>query len=96
MESWDRPGSSFGWDPSLTSEVNREENPGDWTSVCMAEERGRRVLLGGRERGRGDEEQVPGGGEGLGPIPSFSLRAGERMEVKVANIFRSFLSYEFV
>jgi len=44
------------------------------------------VLLGGRERGLGAGEQVPGGGDGFGPIPSFSFRAGERIEVKLANM----------
>ena len=62
------------------------ENPGDWTSVCRAAERGRIVLLAGRVSGFTAGEQVPGGGEGFGPIPSFSFSAGDRMEVKLANI----------
>jgi len=53
------------------------------------------VLFEGRERGRGAGEQVPGGGEGLGPIPSFSFRAGERIDVKVANIFTGFYAVLF-
>jgi hypothetical protein len=32
------------------------------------------------------ELQGPGGGEGLGPIPSFSFKAGDRIEVKLANM----------
>ena len=69
----------------LRYEVRREEKPGDWTSVCSEVGRGLMDLLPGSVTGLGVLE-TGAGTEGLGPRPSFSLMAGESMDVKEANI----------
>ena len=67
--------------------LRREVKPGDWTSHWRATERGRHALdLLCGERGREEEGVVGGSWGALGPMPSFSLMAGERMEVKDENI----------
>ena len=53
--------------------------------MCSEAERGRKDLLPGNETGLG----VLGAGAGtevLGPMPSFSLMAGDKIDVKEANI----------
>ena len=67
-------------------EVRRELKPGDWTSVCSEAGSGRSVLLAGRVTGRGSVLGLAGLITGLGPSPSFSLMAGDRIEVKDENI----------
>ena len=77
------------WD-ALTMVLRREVKPGDWTSHWRATERGRHALdLLCGERGREEEGVVGGSWGALGPMPSFSLMAGERMEVKDENIANS-------
>jgi len=57
--------------------------------VCSEVGRGRMDLLPGSVTGLGFGVLEAGDGtEGLGPRPSFSLMAGERIDVKEANILR--------
>ena len=85
------PGGS---DSSLTYDVNLEENPGDWTSVCSELGKGLMVLFPDNVTGfdAGDLDTDLTGGPGLGPSPSFSLMAGDRIEVKEANILQTSVS----
>ena len=56
--------------------------------MCSEVGRGRMDLLPGRVTGLGVLE-AGAGTEGLGPSPSFSLMAGERIEVKEENMVNS-------